>query len=70
MEKRGIDQLRRSSEKHRSGMAKQRNATQWHGRASKAYAVAQHSLEKHGFEIYGRMPKLKGVIYGEIQSGG
>jgi hypothetical protein len=31
---------------------------------------AQHSLEKHGFEIYGRMPKLKGVIYGEIQSWG
>jgi hypothetical protein len=28
--------------------------------------AAQHSSEKHGFEIYGRMPKLKGVIYGEI----
>jgi hypothetical protein len=31
--------------------------------------LAQHSVEKHGFEIYGRMPKLKGVIY-EIQNWG
>ena len=45
-------------------------AAAWQSIESLRNGSAQHSLEKHGFEIYGRMPKLKGVIYGEIQSWG